>query len=148
MGNLADAIERYLRELLAERRTLEVKRRELAMLFRCVPSQINYVLDTRFTPARGYAIESRRGGGGFIRITRIRRGGYQPIPGERIDQEQVGEILTLLMDEGTIDRAEAMILQELLGEDLAGERLDAGVARAKVLHAILLLLVRRDMVKG
>lgn len=50
----------------------EIQRNEFASLMGCVPSQINYVLDSRFTPEHGYLIESRRGGGGYIRITRIK----------------------------------------------------------------------------
>lgn len=52
--------------------TAEIQRNELASLIGCVPSQINYVLSSRFTPEHGYVIESRRGGGGYIRITKIR----------------------------------------------------------------------------
>ena len=63
MGSLADLIEQYLQQLLAQANQVELQRRELAKMFRCVPSQINYVLETRFTVDRGYLIESRRGGG-------------------------------------------------------------------------------------
>lgn len=52
--------------------TAEIQRNELAALIGCVPSQINYVLSSRFTPEHGYVIESRRGGGGYIRITKVR----------------------------------------------------------------------------
>lgn len=71
MGSLSDLIERYLREQLAKAETIEIQRRELARMFRCVPSQINYVLETRFTMQHGYLVHSRRGGGGFIRITKV-----------------------------------------------------------------------------
>lgn len=56
----------------SEKGTAEIQRNELASLLGCVPSQINYVLSSRFTPEHGYIIESRRGGGGFIKITRVR----------------------------------------------------------------------------
>lgn len=56
----------------SEMNTAEIQRNELAALIGCVPSQINYVLSSRFTPEHGYVIESRRGGGGYIRITRVR----------------------------------------------------------------------------
>lgn len=71
MANLADKIERYLKEHLSRTEILEVRRAMLAALFDCAPSQINYVLTTRFTPERGYLVESRRGGGGYIRIIRL-----------------------------------------------------------------------------
>ena len=72
---LSDAIEQFIKTMLTqEAPEVELKRNELAEYFNCAPSQINYVLATRFTPDHGYIIESRRGGGGYIRITRINSG--------------------------------------------------------------------------
>ena len=73
MSNLAGRIEIYLKRLLdaSPNATLILQRKELAERFQCVPSQINYVLSTRFTVERGYLVESRRGGGGFLRIRRL-----------------------------------------------------------------------------
>ena len=73
MKNVADIIESFIvGQLLADsQNTLLVQRNELADRLDCAPSQISYVLSTRFTPARGYLVESRRGSGGFIRIVRI-----------------------------------------------------------------------------
>lgn len=73
MAKLSDIIEEFIKELIDEstQRELEIQRNELANKFSCAPSQINYVLTTRFTKERGYFIESRRGGGGCIRIRQI-----------------------------------------------------------------------------
>jgi transcriptional regulator CtsR len=73
MKNMADAIESFIiGQLLADRQNaVLVQRNELADRLSCAPSQISYVLSTRFTPERGYLVESRRGSGGFIRIVRI-----------------------------------------------------------------------------
>ena len=71
MAQLSDAIEKFIKDLMEEGAQVEVKRNELAQHFGCAPSQINYVLATRFTPDHGYVIESRRGGGGYIRIVRL-----------------------------------------------------------------------------
>ena len=69
---LSDLIEQYIKELMAENEDFtEFGRNELAQYFNCVPSQINYVIATRFSPERGYYVESRRGGGGNIKIKRI-----------------------------------------------------------------------------
>lgn len=68
---ISDTIENFIRELFEDEQSIELKRNELASYFNCVPSQINYVIQTRFTTERGYIVESRRGGGGHIRITRI-----------------------------------------------------------------------------
>ena len=72
MATLSDLLENFIGELMEDDGALEIQRNELAEQFRCAPSQINYVLATRFTLQRGYVVESRRGGGGYIRISRIR----------------------------------------------------------------------------
>ena len=73
MANLADIIEEYLRELLEQsvNDSIEIQRGELARVFQCVPSQITYVLEKRFSIDRGFVVQSRRGGGGYIRIMRL-----------------------------------------------------------------------------
>ena len=73
MKNMADAIESFIigQMLAASQNAVMVQRNELADRLSCAPSQISYVLSTRFTPDKGYLVESRRGSGGFIRIVRI-----------------------------------------------------------------------------
>lgn len=91
--NLADAIERFIVEqLLAESKDMVmVQRNELAEQLACAPSQISYVLSTRFTPERGYVVESRRGSGGFVRIERVPMalGALELLPREFTAQELV-----------------------------------------------------------
>ena len=72
MAQLSDSIEQFIKELMDEGSQIEVRRNELAQHFGCAPSQINYVLATRFSVDHGYIIESRRGGGGYVRIVRMR----------------------------------------------------------------------------
>ena len=70
---ISDEVAKYLLELLEESHCdIQIQRNELANNIGCVPSQINYVITSRFTPEHGYIVESRRGGGGYIRITRIK----------------------------------------------------------------------------
>lgn len=69
--NTSDIIEAFLMESFGEDNSLNVSRNELAQFFGCAPSQINYVLNTRFTLNRGFSILSQRGGGGFIQIVRL-----------------------------------------------------------------------------
>lgn len=69
--NLSNVIATMISDMLEEKNEIEIQRNILAQDLGCVPSQINYVLSSRFTPERGYMVESRRGGGGFIKITRI-----------------------------------------------------------------------------
>ena len=82
MKNLADAIESFIiGELLREHEdTVLVQRNELAERLSCAPSQISYVLSTRFTPERGFMVESRRGSGGFVRIIRTQPAVETPMP--------------------------------------------------------------------
>ena len=68
---ISDVIEEFLKEMLKTEDELEIQRNELAEQFNCVPSQINYVISTRFKPSQGYYVESKRGGGGNIRIKKI-----------------------------------------------------------------------------
>ena len=68
---VSDVIEEFIKELFNEDEEIKIQRNELAQKFNCVPSQINYVISTRFKPSQGYYVESRRGGGGHITIKKI-----------------------------------------------------------------------------
>ena len=70
--NLSNAIAQMIFEMLERDGYTEIQRNEMAETLGCVPSQINYVISSRFTPEHGYIVESRRGGGGYIRITRAK----------------------------------------------------------------------------
>jgi len=69
--NMSDLIESYLKNVLLSNETVEIRRSEIADQFNCVPSQINYVINTRFTIQQGYVVERKRGGGGYIRIMKV-----------------------------------------------------------------------------
>ena len=71
MANISDIIEEFILRQLEDDEAISLSRRELADFFNCAPSQINYVLSTRFTTPRGYMVESHRGGGGYIRLVRV-----------------------------------------------------------------------------
>ena len=69
---MSDVIEEFIKDLFEEEKDyIEIQRNDLAEYFNCVPSQINYVISTRFKPSQGYYVESRRGGGGYIKIKRV-----------------------------------------------------------------------------
>lgn len=108
MRNLADAIENFIiGELLHEAEdTILVQRNELAERLACAPSQISYVLSTRFTPERGYMVESRRGSGGFVRIVRV-------VPQElRQEKEPTAlELIDHLTEKRLISKREQRLLQ-------------------------------------
>ncbi len=127
MPNLTDYIEEYLKRMLAlsTDNYIEIKRRELAAKFSCVPSQINYVLERRFTPDRGYLVESRRGGGGCIRIYRINPGQAKTwkdlIEGDeegRFETSRVRQLLVRMMEEKVISRRESSVLKAIIREEI------------------------------
>jgi len=135
MPNLTDYIEDYLKKLLtlSSSQYIEIKRRELAGKFSCVPSQINYVLERRFPPERGYLVQSRRGGGGCIRIYRIdpmHTGSWRDFIGslesENFDPGRAGQLLKRMVEDKIISRREAAILGQLLRDELyVGSNLDS-----------------------
>ncbi|MFO7273885.1 MAG: CtsR family transcriptional regulator [Symbiobacteriaceae bacterium] len=150
MANLADRIERYLKEHLSRTEILEVRRAMLAALFDCAPSQINYVLTTRFTPERGYLVESRRGGGGYIRIIRLNIKNPEDLQdlierqiGEAISQNEAMHIIGRLRDEGLIDEREAAIMEAAIRREALGLELPyRDAVRASVLKAMLTAILR------
>ncbi len=68
---MSDMIENFIKDLFEEEDYIEIQRNDLAEYFNCVPSQINYVISTRFKPSQGYYVESKRGGGGYISIRKV-----------------------------------------------------------------------------
>ena len=126
MPNLTDYIEEHLKRLLAlsSNRYIEIKRRELAGKFSCVPSQINYVLERRFSLEKGYLIESRRGGSGCIRIYRVEpesvktwRQLVESIRDEDFNPSRARHFLARLREEKVISRREASILEAALADE-------------------------------
>lgn len=150
MANLADEIERYLKEHLRRSEILEVQRAMLAARFDCAPSQINYVLSTRFTPERGYVVESRRGGGGYIRIIRLNIRNSDDLQeliqrevGDGISQAGALDIVVRLYEQEIIDEREAAIMQAVLRRDALPLDLPArDVVRASLLKAMLTAILR------
>ena len=119
MMRLSDSIESFIKTLLSQDETeVELKRNELAEYFGCAPSQINYVLATRFTLDDGYVIESRRGGGGYIRIVRVVESGPQRLSylineriGSTITEEEAGRLIGQLAEQQVITAQEADIMR-------------------------------------
>ncbi|HCO18304.1 MAG TPA: CtsR family transcriptional regulator, partial [Tissierellales bacterium] len=115
MAGLSNNIESFIKELLEQADgIIEIQRNELANYFDCAPSQINYVLSTRFSPYKGYYIESRRGGGGYIKIVKVRlqddlniNNILKNILGDSITEHKANEIITALNEEGIINKKEA-----------------------------------------
>ena len=118
---LSDHIARLIEEMLEEGGgSTEVRRNDLAAKIGCVPSQINYVITSRFTPERGYVTESRRGGGGYIRIVRIKMTKneylmhfFQAI-GQTLDEAEAKAYLKNLIEHGIMTEREARIAAQAM----------------------------------
>ncbi|MEA4883551.1 MAG: CtsR family transcriptional regulator [Clostridia bacterium] len=151
MSSLSDYIESYLKLLFdtAQDEWVEVCRRELAERFRCAPSQINYVLSTRFTLERGYLVETRRGGGGYVRIFRLARrprsGAAEMVRdsvGEAIDREAAEGLIAKLLEMGALDVQDAACIRAaVFGQERENELELERVVRARVLRATLLFML-------
>lgn len=150
MAQLSDAIEHFIKELMEEDKQIEVKRNELAQHFGCSPSQINYVLATRFSVDHGYIIESRRGGGGYVRIVRMTQGANDNMletllkrVGTSIDEESANAIIACLHERKLITRREALLMRSAVAKNALQLPVSAkDVLRASVLRNLLAQVFR------
>lgn len=159
MSNISDLIEKYLKQLLeaSKHGQVEIQRNELAEKFDCVPSQINYVLATRFSVEHGFIVESRRGGGGFVRIIKIPMDEKVDIVrhlcdliGSNISQQGAEGITRRLLDEDLITEREAAMMRAVLSRDVLRIALPArDQLRALILKAMIISLLQfNDEEKG
>lgn len=148
---ISDLIASFLREGLEETEdgVLEVQRSDLAQRFNCVPSQINYVMSTRFSPERGYIVESRRGGNGYIRITRVQVDQQTLLMhvinslGDEVDLASARAILSNLVQSGAIEEDFGRALLRAVGDKSLARvprEIRDGV-RADILKQVLILQV-------
>ncbi|MFD2043206.1 CtsR family transcriptional regulator [Ornithinibacillus salinisoli] len=150
MSNISDIIEQYLKKILQSKGqdVIEIKRSEIADQFQCVPSQINYVINTRFTMEKGYIVESKRGGGGYIRIIRIKHQDKSELIDEiirlinpTVTQQASIDVLERLMDENLLTEREAKIMVSAIDRNTLGLKLPIrDEVRARVLTAMLTTL--------
>src|SRR6056297_3389928 len=128
MSSLSDQIERYLRRQINKYKgRVKIKRNQLAENFDCAPSQINYVLDTRFTVEKGYIVESQRGGGGYVRIIRVKidseNGTFKKIINKTngpISQRQALGIIERLFENNLIANKEKEIMGAAMDRRVIG----------------------------
>lgn len=128
MASLSDIIETFIKQMISDTDgVIEIQRNELATQFNCVPSQINYVISTRFTTDRGYYVESRRGGGGHVRIKRInitRPGNYLmhivSSMGTSISQQSAEVFINNFIDYDVISEREGYIMKAAVSDKVVG----------------------------
>ncbi len=126
----------------------ELQRSALAEMFSCVPSQINYVISTRFSPERGYLVESRRGGGGYIRITRVRKSPMELIMhtvnsvGESIDTATASAFVSNIYESGIIDKNTARLMLSAMSDNALRplRSTDRDILRASIFKQMLVNL--------
>ena len=144
MSNIADMIESYILRQLASRQDgqVELRRTEIADEISCAPSQISYVLSTRFTQDKGFVVESRRGLGGFIRIVQVplRDLVYQDMLSkinEETDMETVQSMVRYLAQHGMVETREAALLMQVVTGLFHSETL-AAKERVQMLKTMIL----------
>lgn len=144
---MSDMIEEFIKELFDDNEAIEIQRNELAEQFNCVPSQINYVISTRFKPSQGYYVESRRGGGGHITIKKVSNTKSDYIMhiinniGEEITSNDVDTLLSDFLTYGITSAKEAKLLKVATSDNvlqLGKEEKDK--VRARIFKNMLLNL--------
>lgn len=156
---LSDSIESFIKTLITqEEPEVELKRNELAEYFGCAPSQINYVLATRFSPDHGYIIESRRGGGGYIRIVRVVQSGSQRLMylaneriGEAITEADAVRLIHQLTEQGFITAQEGELMRSAVSAQALAvpipENIKAAL-RARTLKTMIMTIARQNREQG
>lgn len=150
---VSDLIAHYIEQELERRDgSVQLSRGELAEHFKCVPSQINYVLTTRFTPEHGYTVDSRRGGGGYIRITRVHMDRALLMMhvinavGSAIDAQSATAFLQNLLSDGVLDLHTAAVIHAAVSEaalhDVPRDSRDA--VRAAIFKQCLLVCTQHS----
>lgn len=140
MSNITDVIEQYLKQILKSKgqNMIEIKRNEIADQFHCVPSQINYVINTRFTIEKGYMIESKRGGGGYIRIFRV----------EHQDESELIDELVEIINPVVSQQTTINVLERLFEKDVITEREEKIILSAIDRNVLAFKLPLRDEVRA
>ena len=151
---LSDTIEAFIKAMLEEEQAeVELKRNELAEYFHCAPSQINYVLSTRFTPDHGYVTSSQRGGGGCIRIVRVVRESEDRLSyllreriGESLSRRDAQALCVQLAESGSVSREDAALMLSALSDQALSVPMPENVKdrlRARIMRSMLLCLMQR-----
>ncbi len=146
---MSDLVAQYILEMLeAQDGSAEIRRNELAGSLGCVPSQINYVITSRFTPEQGYIVESRRGGGGYIRISRVKMDRDTALMhiinsvGNTLDKATAEAMLNNMLQRQMLELQSARIIAAALSDRTLGhiEQDKRDIIRADLFKNMLLTL--------
>jgi len=152
MGSKAEDIEKYILKIIemSENDTVELQRTDLSYRFSCVPSQINYVLNTRFTTSRGYIVESRRGGGGYLRIVKLPISREDDIlrliadsEGQELSETAAAGLIGRLVEEEVLTPREGRLMEAVLKNSaLEQTRQYRDLVRMDLIRALILAILR------
>lgn len=141
-------IEDFIKDLFDDEDSIDIQRNDLAEKFNCVPSQINYVISTRFKPSQGYYVESKRGGGGHITIKKINitKSNYLmhiiSSVGDKITAQEVSIFISNFLSYGIVTETEAKLLKVATSDNvLIVDPKDRDELRANIFKNMLLNLV-------
>lgn len=152
MANISETIEQFIIATLGENDSVDISRNSLAEYFSCAPSQINYVLDTRFTIDRGFVKESKRGGSGYIKISRLKNTDDNEYlnslvlesVGDELSEKRMVQILEKLVSDNIVSLNEKVLIEAALSEDsLAMPFTIKDKVRAKSFKNILIELMKK-----
>ena len=145
---ISDLIEDFIKDMLKTEDELEIQRNELAEHFNCVPSQINYVISTRFKPSQGYYVESRRGGGGHITIKKVNitQSNYLmhiiTSIGDTLTSKEVDIFISNFLSENIVTKKEAKLLKVATSDNVLNVPIDIkDNLRARIFKNMLINLV-------
>lgn len=153
VGSLSGDIESYLKQLLAEDEgIIVIQRSVLSEHFCCVPSQINYVLRTRFTPTNGYIVETRRGGGGYVCIREIPINDEEDLKplmeaaSQSVSEKQAGDILDYLVASDILPKDVSTLLKMIVSDRVLKltPELTTDVLRARILTYLLAAITSNE----
>ena len=149
MANISDIIEQFILDTMEDSGSIEISRNSLAEYFNCAPSQINYVLDTRFTLDRGFSKESKRGGGGFIKITHMKDDDATMVildsVGDELSNQRMVQILKRLSQEKIIKPRELELIKSALSDEaLSLPLIMRDKLRANAFKCLLIELMKGD----
>lgn len=145
---ISDIIEDFIKEMLTEDNSAIIQRNDLAEHFNCVPSQINYVISTRFTPMQGYYVESQRGGGGYIKINKVNITQSDYLMhlinniGEKLTAKEMDILTKNIYDNEIIDEKEARMLRSATSDKVLNVSSNIkDELRARIFKNMLITLV-------
>lgn len=146
---ISDIIEQFIMSSLDDDDFIELSRNDLAKFFSCVPSQINYVLNTRFTVNRGFVVESQRGGGGYIKIVRVQDNNENfltnalELCNQPLNVLQANQLLSNLVEKQLLTKQECEILKSAISVKALNNPINMdNILRSNILKQVIINLMK------